>query len=98
MVDATDWALYAGGVLDCDAPGKYSNHAVAVVGYMNKVPQPSGELWDVFLVRNSLGSWWGHGNGPYAGHVLIRKGCVTAPGRLGPAALHASPGVVPLPG
>lgn len=51
-LDATHWALYSGGVLDCNAPGTTTNHAVAVVGYVNRVEQPNGELWDVFIVRN----------------------------------------------
>lgn len=50
-LDATDWALYRGGVLDC-VQGSTSNHAITVVGYMNQVQQPNGELWDVFLIRN----------------------------------------------
>jgi hypothetical protein len=94
-LDATDWALYAGGVLNCDAPGTGHNHAVVVVGYFNNVQQPNGEAWDMYLVRNSFGSWWGSGNGPYAGHILIRKGCATQ-GGAGPSALHGLNGVVPL--
>ena len=99
-LDATDWALYAGGILGCDTPGKTMNHAVAVVGYFNGVPQPNGELWDMFLVRNSFGRWWGGGNGPsYAGHVLIRKGCNATDGASGgPSGLHMSEGAVPLYG
>lgn len=98
-LDATDWALYAGGILDCDTPGKTMNHAVAVVGYVNGVTQPNGELWDFFIVRNSFGSWWGGGNGPYAGHMLIRKGCnVTAESTGGPSGLHVMEGSVPLYG
>ena len=58
-LDATDWALYAGGVLGCDPPGKSANHAVVVVGYVNSVPQPNGEVWDMFLVRNRCEQrWW----------------------------------------
>jgi C1A family cysteine protease len=94
-LDATDWALYAGGVLDCDAPGKGVNHAVVVVGYLNKVLQPNGEKWDMFIIRNSFGSWWGAGNGPYAGHIFIRKGCSLMQS-VGPSALHGLEGVMPL--
>jgi len=54
-LDATHWALYSGGVLDCNAPGTTTNHAVVVVGYVNRVEQPNGELWDVFIVRNRYG-------------------------------------------
>lgn len=96
-LDATDWALYAGGVLDCDTPGKGVNHAVVIVGYMNKVKQPNGEEWDLFMIRNSFGSWWGGGNGAYAGHVFIRKGCkLVEQTAVGPSAIHGLDGVVPL--
>lgn len=95
-LDATDWALYAGGVLGCDAPGKGVNHAVAVVGYFNTVRQPNGEDWDLFLIRNSFSSWWGSGNGGYAGHMFIRKGCSLAGQSPGPSALHGLDGVLPL--
>lgn len=103
-LDATQWMLYRGGLLPCTAPGQYTNHAVAVVGYVDQVSLPSGEVADLFIVRNSFGTWWGSGNGPQlSGHILLPKGCGSSEGSkggsgLGPSGLHAVDGVVPLYG
>eukprot|EP00449_Zooxanthella_nutricula_P011265 CAMPEP_0198511010 /NCGR_PEP_ID=MMETSP1462-20131121/14532_1 /TAXON_ID=1333877 /ORGANISM="Brandtodinium nutriculum, Strain RCC3387" /LENGTH=584 /DNA_ID=CAMNT_0044240363 /DNA_START=50 /DNA_END=1804 /DNA_ORIENTATION=- len=63
-VDASTWALYAGGVFQCSAPEASLNHAVALVGY----GEDDGAAY--WLIRNSWGTGWGE-----AGYMrLLRTG------------------------
>lgn len=69
-VDATNWGLYKAGVYNCNNDESALNHAVTIVGYQNDVKMTSGQIWDMWLAKNSWGSKWGSN-----GYVYIRKGC-----------------------
>jgi hypothetical protein len=65
------------------------DHAVALVGYDDRVRMSSGATWGVFVGKNSWGQSWGEG-----GMFRVRKDCPTAGGgggAKGPLAIY-SPG------
>uniref|UniRef100_A0A6P7GD74 Cathepsin L-like proteinase isoform X1 n=1 Tax=Diabrotica virgifera virgifera TaxID=50390 RepID=A0A6P7GD74_DIAVI len=62
-VDASEWSLYAGGILDdTDCDRDWLNHAVLAVGYTD----------DYILIKNSWGEDWGE-----EGYIRLARGVNT---------------------